>query len=281
MNLDSDADAPLGGPAAPSPAPRAPAPQFALPEPARWMLEVRRSDAVTPSVRRLAFGASPIEDAEASPARPRTLDYAPGQDLALVLPGTDAGPIARRYTISGSDRAAGVVEIEAVVHGDGPGARFLGATAPGDRLEAIGPRGKITLVEGVATHLFLGDEASLPAIASMVAALGPGAHAIVVAEVEGPDERRVLDPPTGARLELTWLERGGADPADPARVLAVLEGLDFDAEGVHAYVFGEFHVVQAARRLLGGRLDRSRISPKPYWRADLANAGHGEPVRDA
>ena len=47
-----------------------------------------------------------------------------------------------------------MVDLDVVVHGDGPGARWAATTRPGDHIEAIGPRGKVALVEGAAWHLF-------------------------------------------------------------------------------------------------------------------------------
>jgi NADPH-dependent ferric siderophore reductase len=255
-------------------------PRFPIVEASRWVLEVLDVSSVTPNVRRLGLrvgAASPDADDGAGGSR---LAHAPGQDLSLSLPGPGASAINRRYTISRFDPVASVVELEVVVHGDGPGARWGGSARPGDRIEAFGPRGKITVVDGVTTHLFVGDEASLPAIAAMLRVLGPSARAVVLADVADETEHRELTSAPGVALELRWLDRGDAPPEEPDRVLAALATVPLVPAESHAYVFGEFHVVSAARRLLADRLDGTRISPKPYWRAGRANASHGEPERD-
>ena len=50
----------------------------------------------------------------------------------------------------------------------------------------------------------------------------------------------------------------------------------------HAYLFGEAMVVSRLREILAGRgLGQDQMSPKAYWGRGRANAGHGEPARDA
>ena len=49
---------------------------------------------------------------------------------------------------------------------------------------AMGPRGHVTLAQGVDTHLFLGDETCIPAIAAMAARLKPSARAVALIEVK-------------------------------------------------------------------------------------------------
>ena len=49
-----------------------------------------------------------------------------------------------------------------------------------------------------------------------------------------------------------------------------------------AYLFGEAKVVLALREVLTARgLPADQMSPKAYWGRGRANAGHGEPARDA
>jgi NADPH-dependent ferric siderophore reductase len=277
------AQAGTAGPAATSDAPDIPVPSFPIPEPSRWALEVVGIAPVTPSVLRLRLAARPVAPAGSEampPLEGAELVYAPGQDLALSLPGPGDATINRRYTISDYDSSTSVVELEVVTHGDGPGARWITKTRVGDRVEAFGPRGKITVVEGASTHLFVGDEASFAAIAAIVRALLPSARAIVLADVADEQEHRRIEVPPEVVVEKHWLHRDGAPAESPERVLEALAAVELDPAESHAYVFGEFHVVSAARRQLGERLGAARTSPKPYWRAGRPNAGHGEPVRD-
>jgi NADPH-dependent ferric siderophore reductase len=238
------------------------------------MLEVTAVEQITPAVRRLR---TLVADAAGTATK---LVHAPGQDLALTLALPDGGEVRRRYTIADLDASGEVMELEVVAHGDGPGARFMAGATPGTRVPAFGPRGKITLTPDALVHVFVGDEASSPAIRAMIRALPDRSRAIAVLDVAGPEEHRELHSSSGTGLEVHWLDRRDAPPEAPDRVLAALDGIETAVGRVHAYVFGEHHVVSAARRKLAERLPSDAISWKAYWRAGLANLGHGEPSRD-
>ena len=96
---------------------------------------------------------------------------------------------------------------------------------------------------------------------------------------ESPTNRRSA-PPTAAPIGVHWVHRAGADPASSAKLVAALNGLDLPAGRGHAYLAGELRVVADMRRTLLERgLTTAQISAKPYWRAGVANAAHGEPER--
>src|SRR5436305_1388806 len=83
--------------------------------------------------------------------------YEPGQDVMLVLSGGER-PLSRRYTIRDFDQRSSTLELNIVAHGvHGPGAKWAASTAPGDRVNGVGPRGKIFLNPAADWHLFLGD----------------------------------------------------------------------------------------------------------------------------
>jgi NADPH-dependent ferric siderophore reductase len=231
-------------------------------------LEVVGARNLTPSMRRVDLTGADLEG----------FGHVPGQDLMFEFPGS-GGTTRRRYTIRAHDRAKGVLSIDMVLHGDGPGARWAAAARPGDRIEAIGPRGKITVVPDAAWHLFVGDESFLPAVFAMVEAVPAGAPALVVLEIDGPDDQQPLDAPALDRI--LWVHRDGAPPESGAALLAAVEALALPEGAGHVYLGGEMGVVARLRRLLEGRgLDRAQLAPKPYWRAGVANAAHGEPGRD-
>ena len=111
--------------------------------------------------------------------------YLPGQDVMLLVGADGTRPIRRRYTIRSFDPAALRLELHVVLHGDGPGERWVSAAAPGDTIEGIGPRGKITTRPDADWHLFIGDDSALPAYLAMAGAVPAGARALVILEVAG------------------------------------------------------------------------------------------------
>ncbi len=185
----------------------------------------------------------------------------------------------RRYTIRALDRDTLTLTLHIVRHGDGPGERWVSTAQPGDRIEGIGPRGKITVSLEADWHLFVGDESAMPAILAMTEALPGDAEATLVIEVPGPDDEQELLAP--ARTRLTWLHRLGRPAGDPGLLAAETAEVELGHGAGHAYVFGEASVVLRLREILAGRgLSQEQISPKAYWGLGRANAGHGEPTRD-
>jgi NADPH-dependent ferric siderophore reductase len=209
----------------------------------------------------------------------RGFECSPGQDLMLAVPHGD-GTMNRRYTVRSFDGDAATVDLDIVVHDDGPGARWATDAPLGSTITALGPRGKIVPAAGVAWHLFACDESGWPATAAMVEALDPGEVAIVLAETAGPEEHQPLD--TRAELQLVRCDRDGRAPGDPAPLTDALRALELPAGPGHAYLSAEASVVRGLRQQLVERgLVHDDVALKAYWRHDQANAAHGEPLRDA
>jgi len=235
----------------------------------RLSFTVLGSERVTPSMQRVRLGAAELAG----------FRYHPGQDLMLLVAADGTRPVRRRYTIRAIDRAAAELTLNIVRHADGPGERWVRSAAPGDTIEGIGPRGKITTSPGADWHLLIGDESALPAIFAMTESLPGDADAALVIEVPEPaDEQELLAP---ARTRLTWLHRIGRPAGDPALLAAEAAEVELPPGDGHAYAFGEAAVVLALREILTERgLRPEQISAKAYWGRGRANAGHGEPARD-
>jgi NADPH-dependent ferric siderophore reductase len=208
--------------------------------------------------------------------------YRPGQDLMVLADASGGRIIRRRYTIRRYDPSARTLDLHIVTESDGPGAAWALALKVGDRVEAIGPRGKITLAPAAAWHLFVGDDVAVPAFAAMIEALPAGTRAIVAAEVAAPVDKIGLAPPGGAEVETIWMYRedSGRRPGAPDALLAAARHTPLPEGDGHAYVFGEARVVTAVADALRERgLPAERISAKAYWGLGRANASHGEPLK--
>src|SRR6266699_119145 len=57
--------------------------------------------------------------------------YAPGQDVMLLVDVEGNRPVRRRYTIRALDQASRTITLDVVLHGDGPGERWVRAARPG------------------------------------------------------------------------------------------------------------------------------------------------------
>jgi NADPH-dependent ferric siderophore reductase len=207
--------------------------------------------------------------------------YRPGQDL-MVLVDTSAGRrIFRRYTVRRHGPAESVLDLHVATNTDGPGAGWARALRVDDQVEAIGPRGKITLVPHADWHLFVGDDVAVPAMAAMVEGLPAGARAIVLAEVAAGDEEVPVEPADDVELSWVWLRRDGRPAGEPDALLAAMADAALPDGRGQAYVAGEARVVSDLRAALVDRGFRAEtVAAKAYWGRGRSNASHGELLKD-
>lgn len=218
-----------------------------------WSLEVAEAFDLTPRMRRVVYTAPDLE----------MLDHKPGQEILLFVPGAE-GPERRHYTIRSLDAAARRLAIDFVLHGEGPAARHARTARPGERLTALGPRGRHVLREGADWRLFVGDESAQPAIFAMLEALPPGARADAFIEIQDEAERQPLQ--TLGAVNLVWLVRDA--PAGRSQVLAgAAEGFDPPPGEGHIYTLGETSVIRRIRQGLVARgAPKANIFAEGYWR---------------
>jgi len=235
----------------------------------RLDFQVVESARLTPHMQRLTLTAPQLD----------RFGHLPGQDVMLLVAAEGNRPVRRRYTIRRLDAAARLLTLDIVLHGDGPGERWVRSARPGDRIEGIGPRGKITTSATADWHLFIGDESALPATFAMTEALPADSSATLVLEV--PEESDEQDLPAAASTRISWLHRLGGPAGDPSALAAEAAEVEFPPGRGHAYLFGEATVVSRLREILAERgLGQDQVSPKAYWGRGRANASHGEPARD-
>jgi NADPH-dependent ferric siderophore reductase len=238
---------------------------------------------VTPSVRRVVLSGSPAAVAAAGPTVsllvPRVGDPAPrwprvAKDGRIVWPDGAHGVSLRSYTARRQDPAAGLVEIDFVLHGDGPAAAWAAAAVPG---ALLGSAGGGSLGERPAGQLLLaGDETALPAIARILAEAAPTAVGTALLEVAGPAEEQPLPAPAGVTVR--WLHRGAIPPGESTLLVDAIAGLDRPAgDDVFAWVAAESAAVRAIRADLRGRwgLGRAQHHAIGYWRRGRAMSPSG------
>jgi NADPH-dependent ferric siderophore reductase len=238
---------------------------------------------VTPSVRRVVLTGSPAAVAAAGPTVnllvPRVGDREPrwpqvARDGRIVWPEGAHGVALRSYTARRQDPEVGEVEIDFVLHGDGPAAAWAGAAAPG---ALLGVAGGASLGERPAGRLLLaGDETALPAISRILVESAPGVTGIALVEVADPAEEQPLAAPDG--IAVRWLHRNGIPPGESSLLVDAVAALDpFDDPDVFAWVGAESAAVRAIRADLRGRwgLTRGQHHAIGYWRRGRAMSPAG------
>jgi NADPH-dependent ferric siderophore reductase len=241
-----------------------------FPEPTSWQLEVAAVTAVTPRMRRIQLTSPTLE----------TFSYLPGQDLALGFRREDGSTVRRRYSIRRFARSQRWLEIDVVMHGDGPGMRWAQAAAPGIGIDAIGPRGKISLVADAEWHLFAGDATAVPGALAMMEAVPAGVSARAYLQVDDASERQAANLDGDHRISWHY-EPDAATPAAAGLQLA-LSNEAFPPGRGHAYLAGEVSLVMALKSALMRRgWGTDQISAKAYWNRGRPNADRGEPEERA
>jgi NADPH-dependent ferric siderophore reductase len=238
---------------------------------------------VTPSVRRVVLSGTPSAVAAAGPTVnllvPRVGERSPhwprvAKDGRIVWPEGAHGVSLRSYTARRQDPDAGLVEIDFVLHGDGPAAAWASAAAPG---APLGVAGAGTLGERPAGQLLLaGDETALPAISRILAAAPATAVGIALLEVAGPEEQQPLPAPPAVTVR--WLHRGSTPPGESTLLSDAVAGLERpEGDDVFAWVAAESAAVRIIRADLRGRwgLGRAQHHAIGYWRRGRAMSPSG------
>jgi NADPH-dependent ferric siderophore reductase len=243
-----------------------------LAEAALWHLEVIESLPVTPNMHRLVLTAPELAD----------LRYKAGQDLMLRLQLAGDRIVNRRYTIRSFEQQRPAVTLDVSLHGAGPGTDWVRGAETGSRIDAIGPRGKITLRDDAEWHMFIGDETGLPGALAMTETLPAGFNAIGIFEIDTPEDQQLPSNDNDGDLEVRWLHRlGNSVPGDADLFLDALSSTRLPTGSGHVYVAAEARVSRLVARALTERgLSADQISAKAYWRRGLPNAEHGEPTRE-
>jgi NADPH-dependent ferric siderophore reductase len=182
----------------------------------------------------------------------------PAQDVELHLADSTGRKVKRRYTIRRLRAETGEIDLDVVLHGDWPGSRWGATAAAGDEVRFQGPRGKLE-VRSARTHLLVGDESALPAIAAVSESLPPHERALCVIEVQ--DESDEL-PVAG---EVRWLHRRTSPPGTPDLLLPTVAQAPLD-DSTRAYLMGETRSMVAIRAALEARgVAHDAIFVKGYW----------------
>lgn len=186
----------------------------------------------------------------------------------------DAWPVLRTYTVSWVDHDARELAVDFVTHGDeGYAGPWASVAQPGDVLHLRGPSGAYAPDPTADWHLFVGDEAALPAITSALETLEPGAQAVAFLEVDGPEHELAL--PTAADLEVHWLHRGSAGPGTTTLLDDAVRAWQWRPGRAHVFVHGESALLKSVRPyvLSEREVPRADASISGYWRRGTTEEG--------
>lgn len=267
-----------------------PATPFKRPPPR--IVEVRRVTRLTPRMVRVTLGGGQMEGFESKgPAEHFRLYLPDGETGELILPvmGPEGNafpedrprPASRAYTPRRWDPHAGELDVDIALHDHGPGAAWAASVKEGDTAVISGRAGGTYLPETNVDWYFIGgDEAALPAVATVLEALPSSMRAYVLVEVHDADEEMELQSP--ADIQVWWLHRQPGDVPGRALSNAMRQAALPHGEG-RIWVSCEANVMREIRRhfIEERGLDRSMLRTQGYWKAgDVNHSDHdmGEDV---
>ena len=196
---------------------------------------------------KLLFGCSPEEQ--------RTID---ARDM-----GRDGGvrPTMREYTPRRVDPAANELDIDFVLHGDGPASTWAAQATPGQTLDIAGPRASLVVPDIFDSYLLIGDETAIPAIARRLEELPAGRQVVAVVQIEDEQERQPL--PSKAQVEVIWVRRHEQDLLDLLDNLAMPQGT------AYCWIALEKTLTRQAKALLLAKgADEDALKAAAYWRRE-------------
>src|SRR3954471_24135114 len=205
---------------------------------------------VTPSVRRVTLNGDAGAVAGLQPTInllvPRVGDPSPrwpavARDGRIVWPAGSHGVSLRSYTARRQDPASGEVDVDFVLHGDGPAAAWAAAARPGSLL-AIAGSGPLGF-SPAPTVLLAADETARPAVARILADVLPGTRGTALLEVADAPEEQELTVPPG--VQICWLHRGGTPPGESTLLVDAVAALARPEGAVFAWVGAESATVRA------------------------------------
>lgn len=235
----------------------------------RRRLEVLRVVDITPRMRRVTLGGPELagfvslgSDDHIKLLFPQNAaEQAALESPTFTIKGDGPQPAMRDYTPRRFDLDAGELDIDFVLHGDGPASTWAEQVKVGQHLHIGGPRGSMIVPDIFDSYLLIGDETALPAIGRRLEELPAGRQALAVIEIENTAEKQALR--SAADVQVIWVVRGQDD------LLDTVQNLTLPGGSLYSFVATETKLSRQVRRVL---LDTHLVNEEflkaaGYWRA--------------
>ena len=223
-----------------------------------YELTVTGKRAISPHYTRLSFTAGGMLD-----------DRPPHPTMWVRMWFADGDKLHQRgYTLVDPDPEADTVDIEFALH-DGVASHWAQNAQPGDTIEVTVLGSNFTLPDPrPAGYVIVGDTASLPAINSLLTAIGDAPARVFLEAGHDDDKQLPVARSTDAadvrsRTDVVWVDRKNAGEAlvEAVRVSA------FDASGHFGWVACDNRTTRAVARVLREdyKIAKKSIKAQAYW----------------
>ncbi|CRM05232.1 NADPH-dependent ferric-chelate reductase [Pseudomonas sp. 24 E 13] len=236
----------------------------------RRRLQVLRVVDITPRMRRITLGGPELagfvslgSDDHIKLLFPQNAaEQAALESPTFSIKGDGPQPAMRDYTPRRFDLGIGELDIDFVLHGDGPASTWAEQAQVGQHLHIGGPRGSMIVPDIFDSYLLIGDETALPAIGRRLEELPAGRKVLAVIEIADAAEQQTLE--SAADVEIIWVLRGQED------LLDVVSNLTLPGGTLYSFVATETKVSRQVRRVLleTHKVNEEYLKAVGYWRAE-------------
>ncbi len=237
-------------------------------------VEVLHVHRLSPRMIRVTFTGDALEGFEwRGPAGHLKLTVPEEGSHEVPMPAPDGprSPYMRTYTPRRFDASLRELDVDLVLHGEGPAGKWAMRAQKGDRLVVMGPAPGYKIDADAPWFLLAGDETALPAIETILEELPAHTRAKVLVEVSSHREARPLQ--SAASIEVRWLSRG-EDFRDAGKPLeaALREGAWPGGPG-RIYVGCEAGAMRRIRDhcLKERGVERNTLVTRGYWKLGAVN----------
>ncbi|NVZ34113.1 siderophore-interacting protein [Pseudomonas sp. A4002] len=233
----------------------------------RRRLEVLRVVDITPRMRRITLGGPELagfislgSDDHIKLLFPQNAAEQAALDSPdFNLRGDGPQPAMRDYTPRRYDLDIGELDIDFVLHGDGPASTWAEQAKVGQHLHIGGPRGSMIVPDIFDSYLLIGDETAIPAIARRLDELPAGRKVLAVIEIANAAEQQPLA--SAAEVEVIWVVRGQDD------LLETVQNLTLPGGSLYSFVATESKLSRQVRRVLldTHNINEAFLKAVGYW----------------
>jgi NADPH-dependent ferric siderophore reductase len=256
------------------------APLAAKPKKPRYAATVKQVQHLTPRMVRITFTSPELADfAWNGPAAHIKLIFAPPEAAA---PGADAPrPTMRTYTPRRFDPRTRELDVDFILHGEGPASIWAEQAAVGQSLTIAGPGRNYVIDPAAEWFLLAGDDTAIPAISTILENLPTTAAARVFIEVI--DRQDEVEIPAHPNTAVTWLHRGTNISQAGAPLEASVRAYQMPPGSGRVYVACESGAMRRIRKhLLTERtFNREHVITRGYWKlgsVDYPDGDYGQDV---
>lgn len=177
-------------------------------------------------------------------------------------------PAARDYTPRRYRKDVNQLDIDFLLHGDGPASNWVTQAHVGDVLIAAGPRGSFVIPDTYDWQMLIGDETALPAITRRLEEAGEGCHIHVLALVHDASERQAVE--THARVHVQWIYRQApvSDSPHSDPLLMAVKAIQLPPGQGYIWAAGEAAQMRALQHHLNIErgIEKSLMRISNYWK---------------